>query len=116
MRLLPSPGLCRAAAIAVLAALTIGAPIAALEARTPGATPIDEIRIAGAPALHVERPGTGAGYDSAWIVFRTRPHLHVSRQVVVRVRGMSGRSYGAAGHPNCIRSTVIGAAKGSRRN
>ena len=99
----------RLAATAVLAALTLAAPAAALQA-AGGTVPVEEIQIAGTPKLLVERPGRGAGYDAAWVVFQTRPHLHVVRQVVVEVRGLRGRSYSAAGAPDCVRSTVIHAA------
>ena len=99
----------RLAATAVLATLTLGAPVAALQA-AGGTVPVEDIEIAGTPKLFVERPGRGAGYDAAWVVFQTRPHLHVARQVVVEVRGLRGRSFGAAGVPNCVRSTVIHAA------
>ena len=102
-------GVRRIAAIVILAVLTIGAPATALRA-AGGTVPVEDIQIAGAPKLFVERPGTGAGYNAAWVVFQTRPHLHVGRQVVVEVRGLRGRSYGAAGAPNCVRSTVIHAA------
>jgi hypothetical protein len=99
----------RLAAAAILAALTIGAPVNALRA-ADGTVPVEDIQIAGTPKLFVERPGTGAGYNAAWVVFQTRPRLHVVRQVVVEVRGLRGRSYSAAGAPNCVRSTVIHAA------
>jgi hypothetical protein len=102
-------GVRRIAATVILAVLTIGAPVTALRA-AGGAVPVEDIQIAGAPKLFVERPGTGAGYNAAWVVFETDPHLHVARQVVVEVRGLRGRSFGAAGAPNCVRSTVIHAA------
>jgi hypothetical protein len=102
-------GVRRIAAIAILAVLTIGAPVTALRA-AGGTVPVEDIQIAGAAKLFVERPGTGAGYNAVWIVFQTRPHLHVARQVVVEIRGLRGRSYGAAGAPDCVRSTVIHAA------
>jgi hypothetical protein len=102
-------GVRRLAATAILAALMIATPVTALRA-AGGTVPVEDIQIAGAPKLFVERPGTGAGYNAAWVVFQTRPHLHVGRQVVVEVRGLRGRSYGAAGAPNCVRSIVIHAA------
>ena len=105
-----SAGLCRAAAIVVLAALTIGAPVKALHAKGPTPTPLHQIAISGTPRLLVEKPG-GAGYDSAWVIFRTSTRMQVTRQVVTRVRDLTGRSYGDGGQPNCIRSTVIGGAK-----
>lgn len=88
------------------AALALGFPIGAPQAAT-GAVAVSDIEIAGTPKLYVESPGRGAGYNAAWIVFRTRPHLHIARQVVVEVRGLRGRSYGRAGAANCVRSTVI---------
>jgi hypothetical protein len=99
----------RLAATAILAVLMIGAPVTALHA-AGGTIPVEDIQIAGTPKLFVERPGSGGGYNAAWVVFQTRPHLHVGRQVVVEVRGLHGRSYGAAGAPNCVRSTVIHAS------
>jgi len=106
----PSARLRNVAALVVLSALTLGAPVAALRAQSSN-TPIEQIRIVGTPKLYVQVPSDPKTYNSVWIVFRTSPHLHVSRQVVVRVKGKSGRAYGASGHPNCIRSTVIQAAK-----
>jgi hypothetical protein len=97
------------AAMAVLGALMLGAPMTALSA-AGGSVPIEDIEITGTLKLFVERPGTGAGYDAAWVVFQTRPHLRVVRQVVPEVRGLRGRSYTADGAPNCVRSTVIHAA------
>jgi hypothetical protein len=97
------------AAIAVLGVLMLGAPITALHA-AGGAVPVEDIQIVGTPKLFVERPGTGAEYHAAWVVFQTRPRLHVVRQVVVEVRGARGRSYTASGAPNCVRSTIINAA------
>jgi hypothetical protein len=97
------------AALATLAGLTVGAPVAALQAQTPR-TPVQSIRIVGTPTLHVDTANASHGYKSAWILFRTSPHLHGPRQVVVRVHGMSGRSYGNAGARNCVRSTIIHAA------
>jgi hypothetical protein len=97
------------AAMAVLGALSLGAPMTALYA-AGGSVPVEDIQIVGSPKLFVERPGTGAGYDAAWVVFQTRPRLHVVRQVVPEVRGLRGRSYSADGAPNCVRSTVIHAA------
>jgi hypothetical protein len=96
-------------AIATLAALTVGAPVAALQAQTPR-TPVHAIRIVGTPTLHVDTANASHGYKSAWVLFRTSPHLHEPRQVVVRVHGMSGRSFGNAGARNCVRSTIIRAA------
>ncbi len=93
-------------ALLVALALALVAPAGAPHAAT-GAVPVDDITIAGTPRLHVEAPGTGAGYNAAWITFRTSPHLHISRQVVVEIRGLKGRSYGGSGAPNCVRSTVI---------
>jgi hypothetical protein len=103
----------RLAAVAVLAALTIGAPVTALRA-SGGTVAVEDIQIVGTPKLFVQRPGSGAGYDAAWVVFKTRPHLHVARQVVVEVRDLPGRSYGASGAPNCVRSTVIQADRAIR--
>ncbi|MDQ3722967.1 MAG: hypothetical protein M3376_07860 [Actinomycetota bacterium] len=97
-------------ALALLAVLATGAPATALHADS-GRVAVEDIEIAGTPRLYVEQPGRGAGYNAAWIVFRTRPHLHVARQVVAEVRGLRGRSYGGAGAPNCVRSTVIQANK-----
>jgi hypothetical protein len=97
------------ASMAVLGAILLGAPMTALYA-AGRSVPVEDIHIVGSPKLVVERPGTGAGYDAAWVVFQTRPHLHVVRQVVPEVRGLRGRSYSAAGAPNCVRSTVIHAA------
>jgi hypothetical protein len=102
-------GACRLAAIAVLGVLAVGAPTAALHA-AGGTVPIEDIEIVGTPKLFVERPGTGAGYNAAWVVFQTRPHLHVARQVVVELRGLRGNTYSSRGAPNCIRATVIHAA------
>ena len=99
-------GMRRIAAVVVLAALTIGAPVTALRAAV-GTVPVEDIQIAGTPKLFVERPGSGAGYNAAWVVFTTRPHLHVARQVVVEVGDLLGRSYGGSGAPNCVRSTII---------
>ena len=93
-----------------MAAFSLALPAGAPHAAT-GAVAVDEIEIAAAPKLYVEPPGAGAGYNAAWIVFRTRPHLHISRQVVVEIRGLKGRSYGGSGAPNCVRSTVIQANK-----
>ncbi len=93
-------------AIVLLSALALGVPVGAPHAAT-GAVAVDDIEIVGTPKLYVEAPGTGAGYNAAWVVFRTRPHLHISRQVVVEIRGLKGRSYGGSGAPNCVRSTVI---------
>jgi len=100
----------RLAVIATLAAVAVCLPAAALHAAS-GAVDVEDIRIVGTPKLHVERPGSGAGYNSAWVVFRTSERLHVVRQVVAEVRGRRGRSYTAKGAPNCVRSTVIQAAK-----
>jgi hypothetical protein len=97
------------AATAVLAALMLGAPMTALHA-AGGTIPVGDIKIVGTPKLFVERPGTGAGYHAAWVVFQTRPRLHVVRQVVVEVRGLRGRSYTASGGANCVRSTILNAA------
>jgi hypothetical protein len=60
----------------------------------------------------VPRDSPSAPQASAHGVRRlaARPHLHVARQVVVEVRGLRGRSFGAAGAPDCVRSTVIHAA------
>lgn len=99
----------RIAAIATLAGLTVGAPVAALQAQT-SRTPVHAITIVGTPTLHVDTANASHGYKSAWVLFRTSPHLHEPRQVVVRVHGMSGRSYGNAGARNCVRSTIIHAA------
>ena len=98
-----------------LAALAVLAVVLAAPASSPlaagGAVPVEQIAILGTPKLYVEPPGRGAGYNAAWIVFRTRPHLHIARQVVVEVRGLRARSFGRAGAPNCLRSTVIQANK-----
>jgi len=94
------------AGIAVLTAVVLAAPGSAPLAAS-GAVPVEDIAIVGTPKLYVEPPGRGAGYNAAWVVFRTRPHLHIARQVVVEVRGLRGRSYGGSGAPNCVRSTVI---------
>jgi FtsP/CotA-like multicopper oxidase with cupredoxin domain len=96
------------AAMAVLGALMLGTPMTALHA-AGGTVPVQDIQIVGTPKLFIERPGTGAGYHAAWVVFQTRPHLHVVRQVVVEVRGARGRSYTASGAPNCVRSTILNA-------
>ena len=93
-------------AVMLLAALGLGGFVGAPQA-AGGAVAVEDIEIVGAPKLYVQPRGGGAGYNSAWIVFRTRPHLHISRQVVVEIRGLKGRSYGGSGAPNCVRSTVI---------
>jgi hypothetical protein len=95
--------------MAVLGGLMVGAPITALHAANRNVA-VEDIQIVGTPKLFVERPGTGSGYDSAWVIFRTRPHLQVVRQVVTDLRGLRGRSYTADGALNCVRSTVIHAA------
>jgi hypothetical protein len=75
-----------------------------------GTVPIKQIRIVGTPTLYVQAPpGTGTGYNSAWVTFKTSPHLHVALQLVTEVRGLLGRSFGVAGPQNCIRSTIINA-------
>jgi hypothetical protein len=94
----------RLAALAVLAALAIGAPVTALHA-AGGDVAVKDIRIAGTPTLFFERPGTHAGGDIAWVVFQTRPRLRVVRQVVVELRGRRGRSHTARG-ANCVRSAI----------
>jgi hypothetical protein len=106
-------GVRRLAGVLVLAALTIGAPVTALRA-SGGTVPVEDIQIAGTPKLFVERPGSGAGYNAAWVVFTTRPHLHVVRQVVVEVRDLLGSSYSASGAPSCVRSTIIQANRAIR--
>ena len=98
------------AVIALLVALAFGVGVSAPQAAS-GAVPVSDIEIFGPPKLYVESPGGGAGYNAAWVVFRTRPHLHIARQVVVEVRGLKGRSYGGSGARNCVRSTVIQASK-----
>jgi hypothetical protein len=100
------------AAIVALAALTVGAPVAALHAKTPK-TPVEDIRFVGTVTLHVDTARASHGYHSAWVLFRTSPHLHEPRQVVVRIGEFSGRSYGnvAGTGRNCIRSTLIHAAE-----
>ena len=97
------------AATAVLGALMLGAPVTALQA-AGGTVPVGDIQIVGTPKLFVERPGAGAGYHAAWVVFQTRPRLHVVRQVVVEIHGARGRSYTASGAVNCVRSTILNAA------
>jgi hypothetical protein len=96
-------------AMAVLGALMLGAPMTPLHA-AGGTVPVQDIQIVGTPKLYVEPPGTGAGYHAAWVVFQTRPRLHVVRQIVVEVRSLRGRSYTASGAPNCVRSTILNAA------
>jgi hypothetical protein len=95
------------AAIAVLVTLTIGAPVAALQA-DPGRVNVKDITIVGTPTLYVERPAEGAGPNvGTWVVFRARPHLRVVRQVVVEVRGLLGHSHTGRGARDCIRSTIL---------
>ncbi|MEA2190212.1 MAG: hypothetical protein QOI73_333 [Solirubrobacteraceae bacterium] len=100
----------RLAVLAALAALAVVLPAAALHAAS-GTVDVEDIRIVGTPTLHVERFGSGAGYNSAWVVFRTSERLHVVRQIVAEVHGLRGRSYTASGARTCVRSTVISAAK-----
>lgn len=99
------------AAMAALAALTVGAPVAGLQAAAGGVA-VEDIRIVGAPKLYFERPGADRFGEIAWVVFETRPHLRVVRQVVVELRGRRGRSYSASGAPNCVRSAILQGAVG----
>jgi hypothetical protein len=100
------------AATSLLAAVMIGAPIAALHAAS-GNVAVKDIQIAGDPKLFFERPGADPGGDIAWVVFQTRPRLRVVRQVVVEARGRRGRSH-TAGRPNCVRSAILQGAVGLR--
>lgn len=100
----------RPAMLVALAAIAVTLPAAALHAAS-GTVDVEDIRIVGTPTLHVERPGSGAGYNSAWVVFRTGERLHVVRQIVTELRGRRGRSYTAKGARTCVRSTVINVAK-----
>jgi hypothetical protein len=96
-------------AMAVIAAAASYASLGTSLAAT-GTLPVAEIQIVGTPTLYVQAPpGTGTGYNPAWVTFRTSPHLHVALQLVTEVRGLFGRSFGVAGPRNCIRSTVINA-------
>jgi hypothetical protein len=95
-------------ATAVLAALAPSQP--ALHAAT-GTVEVADIRIVGTPLLYVQRPVSGATYNSAWVLFRTRPHLHEARQVVVELKGLRGRSFGNAGARDCVRSTIVQVAR-----
>jgi hypothetical protein len=98
----------RGAAVAVIAATASCASLGTSLAATPGAVPLAGIRIVGTPTLYVQAP-PGSGYKSAWVTFRTTPHLHVALQLVTEVRGLLGRSFGVPGPANCIRSTIINA-------
>jgi hypothetical protein len=99
----------RGAALAVIVAAASFASLGTSLAAT-GTIPIAQIRIVGTPTLYVQAPpGTGTGYNSAWVTFRTSPHLHVALQLVTEVRGLLGRSFGVAGPRNCVRSTIINA-------
>jgi hypothetical protein len=98
------------AAIAVLAMLAIGAPVAALQADS-GLVNVEDITIVGTPTLYVQRPAEPGPNVGAWVVFRTRPHLRVVRQVVVEVRGVLGASHTGRGAPDCIRSNVLRAGQ-----
>ena len=71
----------------------------------------DRVALGLAADLHELLDPRGAGYNAAWIVFRTRPHLHIARQVVVEIRGLKGCSYGGSGAPNCVRATDIQASQ-----
>jgi len=95
---------------AVLAALAVGVSVAASQAST-GTVEVKDIKIVGTPVLYVQRPVSRSTYNAAWVVFKTRPHLHEPRQVVTELKGRRGRSFGRAGGPNCIRSTVIQVAQ-----
>ncbi len=95
---------------AVAAVLAVGVSVAASQAAT-GTVEVKDIKIVGTPVLYVQRPVSNATYNAAWVVFKTRPHLHESRQGVTELKGHRGRSFGRAGGPNCIRSTIIQVAK-----
>ena len=104
----PAPRLARLAVglAAVLAALAVGVSVAASQASTR-AVEVKDITIVGTPVLYVQRPVSRSTYNAAWVVFKTKPHLHEPRQLVTELKGHRGRSFGRAGGPDCIRSTVI---------
>jgi len=80
---------------------TVGlAPTSAL-AQTP---PTFALR--GTPVLYVATPQSGKpDTPVAWVTFRTQEPTD-SRKTVVRVHGMSGRTFGGRSTP-CLRSTVV---------
>ena len=61
--------------------------------------------------LYVQRPVSDGTYNAAWVIFRTRPHLHEPRQVLVELKGKRGRSRGNAGARDCMRSRIIHVAR-----
>jgi hypothetical protein len=99
----------------VPAALVVVLGVLALPAAAPlassGNVAVDDIKIVGTPVLYVQRPVSSHTYNAAWVIFRTSPHLHEARQVVVELKGRSGRSFGNAGARNCVRSTIIQVAR-----
>ncbi len=103
------PGLPAALAV-TLGALAMGLPGAASQAAS-GTVEVKDIKIVGTPVLYVQRPVSGRTYNSAWVLFRARPHLHEARQVVVELKGKRGRTFGNAGPRDCLRSTIIQVAR-----
>ena len=100
--------------IAALAGMLLLAGLAfaaSSPARRTSASRPPAITIAPGARLYVPTARPAIGRGSAWVVFRTAPHVN-ARLTVVRVNGWSGRSYAASGGANCIRSTLPGRYSG----